>query len=311
MSRLRARLKDYLAMRRALGFKLKKHDIALRNFLSFLEAGGHSRITTDLALSWAKCPRDTHPAWWSERLSMVRMFTQYLSNLELRTEIPPAGLLPQNYRRPTPHIYTDSEIARLIEYTKRSLPRTDLRRYTYATLFGLLATTGIRVGEALGLDREHVDLSDGELRLGETKSKEARLVPLHPTTVSALAKYARQRDRMQSHPSSSAFFLNLYGGRLSIWMVNRTFIRFSRQIGFRGASDLRGPRIHDLRHTFAVKTLINAYKSGLPIENQVYTLSVYLGHIGPSSTYWYFSAVPELMALACARLEGKLKGGRI
>ena len=311
MTKLRVRLKNYLTMRRALGFKLKKHDIALRNFINFLHAGGHCRVTTDLALRWATTPSMTNPAWWSERLSMVRMFSRYLSDIGLRTDIPPAGLLAQRYRRPTPHIYTEREITDLIEYTRQSLPRTDLRRYTYTTLFGLLISTGIRVGEALKLNRDDVDLNTGELHIQDTKSKDSRLIPLHPTTVVAMAGYARQRDRMEPHPKSRSFFLNLFGERLSIWMVNTTFIRVSRRIGLRGATDKRGPRVHDLRHTFTVNALIAAYKSGLPVDRQVYALSVYLGHKGPSSTYWYVSAVPELMALACARLESAPKGGRL
>lgn len=289
-------------MRRALGFKLKKHDIALRGFINFLDAGHHTRITTDLALRWAKYPSNRNPAWWCERLSMVRKFAQYLNNTGVHTDIPPPGILAQYYHRPQPHIYTKSEVAALLEGMRQHLPRTDLRHYTYTTLLGLLATTGLRIGEALKLNRDDIGLDTSELRIQDTKSKDARLIPLHPTTVAALKGYAQQRDRMQSHPKSQSFFLNLFGERLSIWMVNTTFIRVSKRIGLRSRTAKRGPRIHDLRHTFAVNALIAAYKSGRPIDRQVYAISIYLGHKSPSSTYWYFSAVSELMALACERL---------
>ena len=306
MSELQKALRDYLAMRRALGFKLRKHEKPLQDFVSVLEAEGATHITIALAVPWARQPKNAQPGWWAERLGMVRGFAQYLSGMDPRTEIPTPGLLPHSYRRPTPHIYTDDEVRRFIEAAKQLPPKSGLRRWTYSTLFGLLWVTGIRIGEARALNHEDVDLDQAVLTIRGTKFGKSRFVPLHASTRSALRRYARRRDQEFPNPRTKAFFVTIFGTRHSHAAVDRTFIQLSYRIGLRSPGDRTGPRIHDLRHSFAVKTLTGFYRADVDIDRKVHTLSVYLGHTAPSCTYWYLSAVPELMGLAQGRLEKKL-----
>lgn len=303
MSSLNKGIDDYLGQRRELGFKLRDHESVLKGFASFLKREGGSHITTELALRFAKQRRNVQPARWARRLSIVRGFAQYWSATDAKTEIPPPGLLPHRYRRRAPYIYTDDEILRLMEAAKRLPSATGLRGWSLATFFGLLAVAGLRINEATGLNRDDVDLSQGVLTIRWTKFGKTRLVPVHPSTQRALRQYARKRDRIHPKSRTPSFFLSEHGTRLTEWSVRRAFIRISRQIGLRGESHHSGPRPHDLRHVFAVKTLLSWYRAGLDVERQMPLLSTYLGHTHVADTYWYLSAVPELLGLAAARLE--------
>jgi integrase len=303
MSSLKKGIADYLAQRRALGFKLRKHDSVLSGFASFLKREGASYITTELALRWAKQPRNAQPAHWAGRLSIVRGFAQYWSATDQRTEIPPPRLLPYRYQRRAPYIYTDDEILRLLEAARRLPSATNLRGWSLSTFFGLLAVAGLRINEGTALNRDDVDLSQGVLTVRRTKFGKTRLVPVHPSTQKVLRQYARKRDQIHPQPRTPSFFLSESGTRLSEWSVRRAFIRISRQIGLRRATDSDGPRPHDFRHAFAVKTLISWYRAGLDVERQMPLLSTYLGHTHVADTYWYLSAAPELLGLAAARLE--------
>jgi len=311
MSKLHIALKDYLTLRRQLGFKLRDEGSLLPKFVLFVEQEGASFITKDLALRWAIQPKDALPAWWTARLRMVRRFVQYLSTTDPRTEIPPPGLLPHRYRRRPPYIYSDEEIKLLIEAAKQLSSTIGLRPYTYSTLFGLLAVTGMRVREPIHLHCKDVDLKQGVLTIHETKFGKSRLVPIHPSTQRILQQYECRRKRIYPNPLDPNFFMSDRGTRLTGWSVRNTFVKLSRQIGLRGPFDSHGPRLHDLRHGFAVRTILNWYRAGIDdVERQIPKLATYLGHTHVNDTYWYLSAVPELMQLATMRLDNT-EGGTL
>lgn len=303
MSDLQTALDEYLNIRRALGFKLKNEGTALLQFLLFLEKKDASFITTDLALQWATLPENVLPTHWARRLTMVRIFAQFHSAVDPRTEIPPQGLLPFRYRRKPPYIYSDVEISRLLEASSHLRSAIGLRASTYSTLFGLLAVTGMRVSEPIALNRQDVDLVRGILTVRLTKFGKSRLIPIHLSTVDKLAEYSRLSDRLFSSPRCPSFFVSEKGTRLTQWSVRWTFVKLSREIGLRGPNDSHGPRLHDLRHTFAVKTLLKWYQTGVDVERHMPELAAFLGHTHVNHTYWYISAVPELMRLANKRLD--------
>ena len=303
MSDLHQILQDYLSVRRSPGFKMEREGSLLPNFVTFLDKSGSPVITFALALAWAKQSAAATTYWWAARLSMVRTFARYAHTIDPRTEIPPEDTLPQSRPRLQPYIYSNTDVAALMAATHRI--NDPFRAHTYRTLFGLLASTGMRVGEAINLDRKDLDWHEGIITVRDGKFGKSREVPLHPTTLEAIEDYTRHRNRRLPRPVSSAFFLSLAGSRLFYKNVHLTFLRL---VGWAGLSDRkpRRPRIHDLRHTFAVRTLTDAYRAGLDVERQLPALSTYLGHVNPSSTYWYLSAVPELLGVAAGRLEASL-----
>ena len=303
MNLLRKSVEDYLIMRRALGFKLRDMATALRHFVSFMEREGACTITTNLALRWAMQPQKVQPAHWAARLSFVRSFAKYLSAIDPKTEIPPKGLLPYHYHRHTPYFYTDDQIRCLINAALNLPPTTGLRRWTYFTLFGLLAVTGLRISEAIAIQQDDVDLNQGILTIHLTKFRKSRIVPLHPSTTDQLKRYAAKRRDFYPKDITARFFLSERGLPLTDCVVRWTFVKLSRQIGLRGISDSFGPRLHDFRHRFAITTLLQWYRSGLDVEQQLPFLSTYLGHTHVTDTYWYLWAVPELLALSKDRLE--------
>ena len=300
---LRKAVTEYLTMRRSLGFKLRDMGYSLHHFVSFMEQEGASIITVDLALRWAQQPQGVQPAHWARRLSFVRSFARYWSAIDHRTEIPPVGLLPYRSKRATPYIYSDEEIELLLKAAKNLPPSKSLRPYTYCTLFGLLTVTGMRISEIIRLDRDDIDLNQKLLTVRMTKFNKSRMIPLHPSTVENLKHYLQRRDQLYPRSSVSRFFLSNQGIPLTDCMVRWTFVKISRQIGLRKIGDKNGPRIHDLRHRFAVTTLLNWYRNGVDVEQRLPVLSTYLGHAHVTDTYWYLSAIPELLALTKHRLE--------
>jgi integrase/recombinase XerD len=306
MSGLRQAAEDYLAIRRALGFKLGWQGRVLLQFVDYLDESGESVVTTGPALAWARQPTRGSQLWWSQRLAVVRGFARHLQGLDPRTEVPPSDLLPARFRRAVPYLYSGAEIERLMHATRTI--RSPLRAATYETLVGLLAVTGMRVGEAIALDRDDVDPVAGLLVVRFGKNGKSREVALHPSTVEALAAYARRRDELCSHPRSPSFFVSMAGTRLDYRSVWHEFDRLRRLADLTGRSGSRPPRMHDLRHTFVLRTLLNWYAAGADVAAQLPLLSTYLGHVDPSSTYWYFEAAPELLALAAERLEQAWEG---
>jgi integrase/recombinase XerD len=311
MSRLDAALNEYLAIRRGLGFQLREVAGCLRNFVAFLKAEGASHITRELALRWATQPSEAQPSTWAWRLGMVRRFAAWHSAMEPRTEIPAAGLLPHRYQRIKPHIYSDQEIKKLLHRAAQLASPKGLRAHTYNTLFGLLAVSGMRVSEAVNLDRSDVDLGHGILTIRRTKFGKSRHVPVHPSTADALKHYADRRDGILPKPTA-AFFVSERGSRITDCMARYTFARLSQQLGLRSIakSHGRGPRLHDMRHRFAACTLIHWYRAGLEVERELPKLATYLGHVHINETYWYLEAVPELLQLATDRLMDHRKEAR-
>jgi integrase len=309
MSELHAALEEYLSVRRALGVKLRLPGRLLERFVDFAEREGAAVITTDLALRWATQPADAQPAQWANRLGMVRRFAQYRSAADPRTEVPPPYLLPFRTQRPAPYLYSDEEVSRLLVAARQLPSVTGLRPHTYATLFGLYAVTGMRTNEPLHLDREDVDLTRGVLTVRGTKFGKSRYLPIHPSSQQRLQAYAERRDALCPHPLDPSFFLAESGSRLTECSVRWTFVKLSRQVGLRGPQDSRGPRLHDFRHRFAIKTLLQWYRDGQAVEHHLPELATYLGHTHVADTYWYLTAVPELLQLAAQRVE-HAKGGR-
>ncbi len=308
MKTLAVHLDNYLKLRRQLGFKLRVGGILLRNFVRFAEKQRTSFVTTKLALRWATQPVELQPVQKANRLGVVRRFAEYLSTLDPRTEVPAQKLLPYQFRRREPHIYRKEDILRLIEATRHIDPANPIKGASYATLIGLLAVTGMRVGEAIGLDTDDVDLSRGVVTVRRAKGDKSRLVPLHPSSQEALRQYASLRDEVFPRPSGSNFFVSERGTRLRHCSVNRWFLLVASQLGLRKPGDRRGPRIHDLRHHFAIQTMLRWYRSKTDVEAHLSDLSTYLGHVHVRHTYWYLSAVPELLRLATQRCERKEDG---
>lgn len=304
MKRLEQALNDYLRIRRSLGYRLREPEGLLRNFIAFLQTERAPYITRQLALRWATQPAKAQPATWAGRLGILRRFAIWHSATEPRTEIPPAGLLPHRYRRKPPHIYSDEEIEIVLRESQQLPSPNGLRARTYTTLFGLLVATGMRVNEALGLNRVDVDLERGILYIRRTKFGKSRYVPVHASTVAALKKYAEVRDRVLPAPLIPAFFISEKGSRITEWIARYTFAKISQRIGLRGSAKGhgRGPRLQDMRHRFAARTLIHWYRAGLDVERELPKLSTYLGHVHVNDTYWYLEAVPELLQLATDRL---------
>ncbi len=307
MSRLDPALADYLALRRSLGFRLERAGKLLAQFIAYLDAQGADTVTVAAALAWATLPANGGARWLAMRLTVVRGFAAHLHGLEPAHELIPAELLRDRGQRATPYLYTDAEVVALMGAT--GALRTPFRAATYATLVGLLAVTGLRVGEAIRLDRGDLDLAEGTLTIRTSKFGKSRLVPLHPTTVTALRRYLARQDRPRPDTPTAAFFASGAGTRLLYCAVHWTFLKLVRHAGVRRRSAACRPRPHDLRHTFAVRTVLDAYRADLDIGARLPILSTYLGHVSPAATYWYLSAAPELLELAGQRLERHL-GGR-
>lgn len=309
MSALSLALTEYLAVRRALGFKLYTDGLYLERFVRFAETEGAPFITRDLALRWATLPAQAMPAYWASRLRMVRQFARYCSALDARTQIPPVGLLSGRYSRKSPYLYSDQEVARLIQTAGQLPSPKGLRAATYLTVFGLIAATGMRISEPLALDRADVDLTEGALTIRNSKFGKSRWIPVHSTTRAVLQCYAERRDQLFRNGLTASFFISERGSRLTQWAARYTFVKLSHQIGLRGPQDHYGPRLHDLRHRFAITTLLRWYRSGVDVERHLPELAAYLGHAHVNDTYWYLSATPELLALAAQRLEPAQTGG--
>ena len=312
MKTLAEAVKEYIAMRRALGFKLRHSARTLPKFVGFLDREGAPFITTELALRWAQEKAGASSITRAHRLTMVRRFAVWRSAADSRTQIPARGLLPDRYQRPTPYIYSEGEIEQLLSCAA-SLPCTKgIRGLTCSTLFGLLAVSGMRVSEALALDREDVDLRTGVLSIQRGKFGKSRFIPIHSTTRDILENYSTRRNALLRTLATPAFFVSGRGRRMTPWSAQDTFAKVSRAIGLRPHAESRfghGPRLHDLRHRFAVFTLIRWYRSGADVERELPKLATYLGHNHREGVYWYLEAIPELLQLATKRSERIAKGG--
>lgn len=313
MTDLAKALEEYLALRKALGFKLRQTARALPRFVRFMERERAGFITTELALRWAQEDPEASSVTNADRLAMVRRFAAWRSADDPRTEIPPVRLLPRRYQRPAPYIYSTQEIETIVS-TAASLPSdSGLRGFTFSTVFGLLAVTGMRVGEAAALNRDDVDLQEGVLTIRAGKLGKSRLVPIHATTTDALRRYSEKRDAILPRVSTPAFFVSERCRRVSAWSAEDNFVSVSHIIGLRPPAvdgrRGRGPRLHDLRHRFAVSALIEWHRLGADVDREIPKLATYLGHEAPAHVYWYLQAIPELLELATQRSQRAASAG--
>ena len=301
MTGLAQSLEDYLALRRGLGYKLESVAGMLRGFVACAENAGATTVTTELAVRWACQPTDASPIWLAHRLSAVRGFASYLRAIDPATEIPPADLLSApGYQPAPPYLFSDADIAALLSSARRLSP--PLRAATFETLIGLLAVTGMRIGEAMRLDRDDIDWTEGLLVVRSSKFGRSRELVCHPTTLDALREYDSRRDELCPRPASPSFFVSAAGRRLAHHSVYPSFRQVLVATGLERAAHGRAPRVHDLRHAFAVRTLVRWYRDGGDVQARLPLLSTYMGHIQPASTFWYLTASSELLALAAQRL---------
>ena len=295
---------EYLSYRRAMGFRLHKEGQQLLKFAVYADELGHTgSLTVELALRWSRLPVDASPLYWARRLETVRGFARYLSLFDPATQIPTSRLLGPAHHRNPPHLYSEEEIQALLREAKNLLPANGLRPRTYTTLFGLLACTGMRIGEALKLDRPDVDLDGGLLTVRLSKFGKSRFVPLHPSATEALRQYASFLDKHHVFRHSLAFFVGQSGNRLVYSTVRHVFSQLRDQLRWPPDANGRPPRIHDLRHMFACRRLLKWCEEGIDVHCAMPTLSTYLGHAKTSDTYWYLTATPELLATCAERFE--------
>lgn len=310
-SSLLADVEEYLAYRRGLGYGLATAACHLRSFAQHAEQNGHrGPITVDLAVRWALCSRSQKPAQAARRLAFIRQFARHRALIDPATEIPPADLLGRVPHRRQAHIYSDVEISALLQQAGRMRPHGGLCPKTYVAFFGLLLSTGLRLSEACRLTCDDVDLQRGLLTIRQTKFRKTRCVPLHPSTTQALKQYATDRDAFVHSDPASFFFRTQRAPRLMPDTVQSAFGCIRRRLGWTAQGRARRPRIHDTRHTFAVRRLLRWYEEGADIGQKMLALSTYLGHARISDTYWYLTGVPELMAIASKRFEPNKTRGR-
>jgi integrase/recombinase XerD len=307
---LRRELDRYLTVRRSLGYKLGTAERVLRRFVDFAETEGASHVTTALFLRWQDAFGAAGRQTWAARLGMVRLFAQWLHGLDPSHDVPPCGLVPSRYRRMRPYVYSEAEIATIVAEAARLPSIYGMRGLTCSTLFGLIAVAGLRLGEALGLDTGDVDLEGSVLRIRRGKRGKERLLPLADSVVDRLRGYAGERDRLLGR-TPEPFFVGCGGERLGDCSARYNFALVGQRIGLRDPQRYgrhgRGPRIHDLRHSFAARTIVAWYRTGKDPAREMIKLTTYLGHASPDHTYWYIEAVPELLELASARVTGPEK----
>ena len=307
MSVFARHLEDYLRLRRALGHQLADAGRLLPDFVAHLDATGASTITIKAALAWVQRPdADPSSSVWMRRMTAVRSFARHMTGFDSATEIPPPGLVTYRQRWRPPFIYSEADVIDLMAAVPQLIP-TPLRAATFVTMIGLLAATGMRVGEAIALVQSDIDWVDGVAIVRASKFNKSRELPLAPTTVDALAAYETLRDRLVPEPSGPTFFVSRKGTAVIYADFSEKFRELVRSSGV-GAGSAPRPRIHDLRHSFAVNTLVRWHRADEDVGALLPRLSTYLGHLTPGYTYWYLSAAPELLALAAARLERRSRG---
>lgn len=310
MSHLAEELDRYLTIRRSLGYDLRGTAKVLRRFITFAESQGAEHVGTDLFLRWQRTFGRAGRQTWAGRLGMVRLFAQWLHGLDPAHEVPPQGLIPNRYRRSRPYIYSDAEIANIVAAAAELSSICGLRGLTCSTLFGLIATTGIRIGEALALDTGDVDPELGVLTIRRGKRGKARLVPIDSSVVPHLRAYTAERDRLLGF-APQPFFVGDRGARVGASGARYNFALVCQRLGLRSPQRGRhglGPRIHDLRHSFAARTIVGWYRTGQDAAREMIKLTTYLGHTRPEDTYWYIEAVPELLELASQRITALSDG---
>jgi integrase/recombinase XerD len=301
MSELSASIEQYLALRRALGFKMELAARLLTQFDRYCARIGVTRVTTEAAVAWATAPAGASPGWWAQRLGIVRGFAAWAQTQDLGIEVPPADLVPGRFGRVVPYLYSDADIVALMAATDH-LP-LPLQRHTYRTLIGLLSITGLRIGEAIRLGRDEVGVERRVVRIVNSKFGKSREIPLHASSSEALRRYAEHRDQWFPAPPCGRFFLSTKGTPLRYSVVQPTFAKLARQAGLQPRSPRCKPRLHDIRHTMAIRALADCYATGGDVHAVLPLLATWMGHGDPNSSYWYLFASPELLGLAGGLLE--------
>jgi len=303
-------VEDYLRVRRETGFALEIAGYRLLAFGRFADQAGHSGpVTFELAVRWAQalpCRSRLTSAW---KLQILRPFLKYRSQFDPGTAIAPRGFFGSTHRRLVPHIYTKQEIVALLQAADHLVPTKGIRPATYRTLFGLLASTGLRISEALHLRPQELDFAYGILTVSQTKFRKSRLVPLHPTTVAALKRYVDFKKGKFGGHGTETFFVSDRCKPLPYPTVCNTFAYLRRNLAWIGRGGYALPRIHDIRHTFITRSLLDSYRRNKSPDHIVDTLSTYVGHAKVTDTYWYVSATPEIMAVAAKRFAKLVEGG--
>lgn len=305
MNRLREQVTHYLRLRRSLGYKLVEHERFLNQFLDYLETNQAATITAENALAWAQLPTGVSARWHGARLSAVRGFSAWAQAFDSEIQVPPTGLLPMRTTRATPYLYSQDQLDALMTAASRLNPH--LRAATFQTLIGLLATTGMRASEATRAAVTDLDINAGTLTVRGAKFGKTRLLPLHTSTVDQLRGYLEIRSA--ALPTTTALLISTAGTQLTYGNTQRVFKKLTTQAGIEPRSSACRPRMHDLRHSFAVNTLLDAYRAGVDVDQRLPLLATYLGHTEPANTYWYLHAAPELMSLAAERMANHQEEG--
>ncbi len=294
---------DYLKFKRNCGYQMRGEGTELLLFACYADQIGYrGPITTKIVVRWAKRTKSTEPVYWARRYDVVRRFAKYRFLFDPHTEIPPKGLLGSSKRRLSPHIYSDEEITALLQAASLLKPANGLQPHTYTTLFGLLLSTGLRISEALNLSRGNIDLKTDIITVVQTKFKKSRLVPISTSTSQALQEYLTFRNVCHPEATAEKFFISEKGISLNYRQVLYVFMKLRLSLGWTGTGK-RLPRIHDFRHTFAVKRLMKWVDEGKKLDQMIFALSVYLGHAQVTDTYWYISAVPALLTAVSNKFE--------
>ncbi len=315
---MQSHAENYLRERRRLGYNLRSTGYAVRSFARYVDGLGHEGpLTVEVMAAWARCAKTNsdNPTTWARRLKKLRPFARYLQQFDPRTVVPDKSTFGGVGPRLAPHIYREQEIVDLLAAARRLGPNPGLRGATYEALFGLLAATGLRISEALHLLDADVDLKSGRLTVRQTKFAKSRQVPLHPSTVEALQRYRGLRNLHIAVTEETPFFVSTRGQRrgcaLSLRQVHRVFQHLREQLGWVNRGAHAAPRIHDLRHAFVVRRVLLWHAQGVDIDQAMLALSTYVGHAMVTNTYWYLTAVPELMALAAGQFESLKSGSEV
>lgn len=308
---LTALVERYLTERRTLGFQLRSSAYSLRSLAEYVRRTRHrGPLTLEVMAQWARL--DTHasvdPRTWARRLKHLRSFARWMQQFEPTTEVPDDTIFGRLPERQAPHIYSQEEVRQLLAAARELGPSPGLRGLAYETLFGLIASCGLRLSEALSLNIADVDLRRGLLTIRRTKFAKSRQVPLHPSTAKALGQYRWTRDVAgASRDDDAPFFIGtrgrLFGKPISVHQVDNVFAKLRSELGWVNRGTHHAPRIHDLRHTFVVRRILLWQQQSIDVDEAMLSLSTYVGHAMVTNTYWYLQAVPELMAVAAQRFE--------
>ncbi len=308
MIKLKTAVDKYIQLRQSLGYKLRCEKYILYDFVRYMKKEKTDVITIDHAITWAKSRKNAKKARWSCRLSAVRCFSKYYKIIKSESQIIPDKILSFKYERKAPYIYTDKDVINILNACNSLYPKNPIGKYTYKTLLGLISVTGMRISEAIALQEDDINFKDKYITVNKSKFNKSRIIPVSDSVIKELKKYQKKRDNYLPEIKKSSFFISVKGGRPYYSTVQKDFRKIIDSAGLNPKVGGRRQRIHDFRHTLAVRVLLMWYRNGDNVSQKMPILSTYLGHVEPRDTYWYLSAVPELMKLTSQKLEIYLGG---